>query len=234
MYAFAASAAGVGILALAQSAGAKIVYTKTNVHILNNIPLDLNNDGTADFNFGTFWASDDCIFGSGSDNIAPAATGNRIWRNGSGYATALHPGVSVGRKSPLVARKLVMGRAWWQCSCGGTCKSGYDGPWENGGKGVTNRYLGLEFKIKGKTHYGWARLNFHELSAAYLTGYAYETIPNKPIVTGKTRGPDEVSQDANTAANPAKPATLGALARGAPGLSIWRRKESVLSAPAGN
>jgi hypothetical protein len=51
LYALAASAAGVGVLALAQSAEAKIVYTKTHVVIgRNNIyELDLNHDGLADF-----------------------------------------------------------------------------------------------------------------------------------------------------------------------------------------
>jgi hypothetical protein len=51
LYALAASAAGVGVLALAQSAEAKIVYTKTHVVIgTNNIyELDLNHDGLADF-----------------------------------------------------------------------------------------------------------------------------------------------------------------------------------------
>ena len=69
--------------------------------------------------------------------------------------------------------------------------SGY-GPWFN----VTNRYLGLKFKIKGKTHYGWARLTvtgtFGSIVAT-LTGYAYETIPNKAIISGATRGPGVIT-----------------------------------------
>jgi hypothetical protein len=68
-----------------------------------------------------------------------------------------------------------------------------------------------------------------------LTGYAYETVPNKAIITGKTRGPAEVGPDATTAVtSPAKPATLGVLATGAPGLSVWRRKEPVVGVPEGN
>jgi hypothetical protein len=31
--------------------------------------------------------------------------------------------------------------------------------------------------------------------AATRTGYAYETIPNKPIITGKTKGPDVITLD---------------------------------------
>jgi len=65
---------------------------------------------------------------------------------------------------------------------------------------------------------------------AELTGYAYETIPNKAIIAGKTNGPDDISIEepgaALTAPTPG-PATLGALALGARGLSIWRREEPV-------
>ena len=49
-----------------------------------------------------------------------------------------------------------------------------------------------------------------------LTGYAYETVPNKPIITGKTTGPDVITLD---------PATLGHLAQGASGISAWREKK---------
>jgi hypothetical protein len=38
-----------------------------------------------------------------------------------------------------------------------------------------------------------------------LTGYAYETIPNKPIIAGKTKGQDVIIF---------QPDTLGNLARG--------------------
>jgi hypothetical protein len=51
MYAVAASAAGVGMLALAQPTEAKIVYTPTYQRFLPNTDLniDLNNDGVVDF-----------------------------------------------------------------------------------------------------------------------------------------------------------------------------------------
>jgi len=72
--------------------------------------------------------------------------------------------------------------------------------------------MGIRFKIKGKSHFGWARLSVTEaaIGPAYhriyatLTGYAYETIPNKPIIAGRTHGPDVIL----------KRATLGALALG--------------------
>src|SRR5579859_1603899 len=51
LYAIAATSAGVGLLALVQSAEAKIVYTKTHhvVGLHHPYKLDLTHDGTADF-----------------------------------------------------------------------------------------------------------------------------------------------------------------------------------------
>jgi hypothetical protein len=121
-----------------------------------------------------------------------------------------------------------------------TCTIGGIGPWAN----VHNRYLGSKFYIKGRVHYGWARLT--EVNGkpgncgapyiqATLTGYAYETIPNKSIITGKTEEAEETSVDEANPATLSKPTlespSLGLLAMGSNGLSIWRRKESVLAAP---
>ena len=78
------------------------------------------------------------------------------------------------------------------------------GSWVN----VTNRYLGFKFKIRGATHYGWARLDVSVTNGTVvgtLTGYAYETIPNKPIIAGKTKGPDVIT---------VHPGSLGVLAAG--------------------
>jgi hypothetical protein len=52
MYALAASAAGVSLLALAQPAEGRIVYTPANIKITENgglISFDLNHDGIPDF-----------------------------------------------------------------------------------------------------------------------------------------------------------------------------------------
>jgi len=87
----------------------------------------------------------------------------------------------------------------------------FGGDWFN----VSDRYLGFRFYVHGHAHYGWARLNVSinngncAAVCATLTGYAYETIPNKPIIAGKTHGRDG--------------ATLGRLAQGASGVSNRRK-----------
>jgi hypothetical protein len=98
----------------------------------------------------------------------------------------------------------------------------------------------LKFSIGGQTHYGWARLNvtvtFTGLfksggTYAVLTGYAYETVPNTPIVTGKTKGAAADVSGTHQSTTPhhsrqvrAPPASLGLLARGAAALDIWRKR----------
>jgi hypothetical protein len=63
-----------------------------------------------------------------------------------------------------------------------------------------------------------------------VTGYAYESVPNKPIITGKQEGPTKKSRtkQANIDQHLAiRPASLGSLARGALGLDVWRKRDSI-------
>jgi hypothetical protein len=59
--------------------------------------------------------------------------------------------------------------------------------------------------------------------SALLTGYAHETVANKPLLTGR-QGTIDVS-DPLSSLPVQPPATLGMLAEGTPGLSTWRREE---------
>jgi hypothetical protein len=242
MYALVAGAAGVGMLAMAQPAAAKIVYTPANIQLGHGIiSIDLNHDGIADFE----------LYGAASTDSCSAQWLSARPRHGQNaivgyvghfsYASALRPGARVGKAQKFSPRFEFMAL---QSACSFSSKTRFGGPWANGGKGVRNRYLGLKFFVKGKIHYGWARLNVSmteqdnlgaptrhppEPIAGTLTGYAYETIPGKAIIAGATKGPDDDAQPiAATHTPPAPtPATLGMLALGAPGLSIWRREDPV-------
>jgi hypothetical protein len=230
MYALAAGAAGVGLLASTPPAAAKIVYTPAHVKILfgDIVPLDLNHDGVKDFSFSNQFESGQSggvnflrVSGANSENL-PVGSGT--------YAYALRAGVRVGPQNKFGG--LSMADWFYFHTSNGRTSSGYGFQWANGGKGVMNRYLGLRFVIKGKIHFGWARLNvtFKKDShgqprvVGLLTGYAYETISNRSIIAGKTKGPDDGVEESNaglTAPTP-EPATLGVLAMGSPALSIWR------------
>ena len=83
----AASAAGVGLLALAGPAQAEVVYTPVNQVIGYNgvYGLDLNHDGTVDFliqqwNYGN-WASNNQL-------LADPAVGNGVEGNSPGGGRA--------------------------------------------------------------------------------------------------------------------------------------------------
>jgi len=193
-YALAASAAGVGMLALAQPAEGKIVYTPAHKNCSSICEIVPYRHSRSSFfiNFGSGnsgYLTDLFIRATGFSGGYPAIAGFK--QHSEYFAAALRAGVRVSRANISLACMEEVSCSW----TGGKCK--YYGPWANGGKGVKNRYLGLKIFIEGKAHYGWARLNVSypkgRAVKAILTGYAYETIPNKPIITGKTKGPDVIT-----------------------------------------
>ena len=204
LYALAASAAGVGLLAFAQPTEAEIVYTPAHVTFKagTSYSLDINNDGTPDFQLKDTASQ----FNAGLSvhpwgNNGPVSNGVEIG-HGSLGPLALNKGAAIGP-----------GKNFYGClSCSygqllaWADNAGEFGHWAN----VTNRYMGIKFFVGGETYYGWARLSVevNGLSVAgVLTGYAYENTPNHPIRAGQTSGTDDASLPEG--------ATLGSLARGA-------------------
>jgi hypothetical protein len=236
-YALAAGAAGVGVLVLAHPAEAKIVYTPADTNITPDhlIPLDLNHDGIVDFRFkDVYEISRTAGFDhTGILSVVPANQGNKIegyTRTNGNYASALRAGASIGPNARFTTGPNRMEEAFIDTGRDPQSSGLCFGTWPT----RTNRYLGLQFLINGEVHFGWARLNVtcRGLDVlATLSGYAYETVPNKPIIAGQTKGSDEESaigpEAAPTVPVP-KPAQLGLLALGSRGLSIWRREESAL------
>jgi hypothetical protein len=242
-YAVAAGAIGAGALALPPGAEAKIVYTPAHETLGFGVtPLDLNHDGIPDFAFCNIAGGDGSTtactlavdrarrprigyhepktFFHFFDVIPPKAESQQNQIVGdSKFAYALQPGAHVGPKSKFTAGGRVMvscATGFRSTSCGGR--------WFD----VQHRYLGLKFIINGKIHFGWARLKVNAFARnAVLTGYAYETIPNKAILTGATKGPEDAEQPAPAALKTSapEPATLSALALGTLGLAIWRRED---------
>ena len=219
IYALAASAAGVSMLALAQPSEAEIIYTRADIE--TPFSLDLNGDGTVDFKFTSL-----NVVSSNFLGVNAAYTGNGVVGGGSSYAAALLPGAQIGPSANFVSYGR-MARGFWYGTNRRTFQWHCYGPW----KDVKKHYLGLKFMINGEVHYGWARLNetCHKgLNSAVLTGYAYETIPNQGIVAGQKKEALEdeswVEPDQPTplTAPVSTPATLGMLAKGVDALSIWR------------
>jgi hypothetical protein len=219
-YAQLASAAGVSVLALAGASQAKVVYTETYQLTHPGIPLyiDLNHDGINDFVLRTMFYRGTSgievgLSASGFRNADNVVAGKRF-SLGSDYflsaASALPAGARIGPDgnfslpSPFMAVELFKKDVGSQYS---------DlGPRVGKGNGVRDRYLGLKFVVDGEVHYGWARLSVtlgHDRQpddvVGTMTGYAYETVADKPIIAGQITGADVIT---------AQPETLGGLALG--------------------
>ena len=221
MYALAASCAGVSLLAMAPSAGAEIVYTKTQQVIGYNgiYDLHLTRDGTVDFlmqEIGNTQGTTTLQLSRWL--LAKPALGNSIAGKGN-YASALKAGADIGPGG-----RFIKGGSNGATMVFVSLFSGFssrrhrtEGDWVN----VSNRYLGLKFKIKGNFHYGWARLKVQAGDGKItgtLTGYAYETVANRSIQAGQTSDDSPPDPIRPTAATPdpgvAPAATLGRLALG--------------------
>jgi hypothetical protein len=223
-YVAAAGATGVCLLVTAASAKAHIVYTPTYTTFSGGtfgfpgLSLDLNHDGIADFYLGNFCATSGvwCAAGAQSPNDVLLSAGSFL---GYPFAAALTVGKSIGPSGAFGAAGVMIATANGACTAAPFC-------------GLKGRFLGLKFSIRGKTHFGWARLNSNGGSSVTLTGYAYETVPNKPIRAGQT-GPvvGGASLPELHRATPAtatlQRATLGVLALGSRGLDIWRKEQDV-------
>jgi hypothetical protein len=254
MYAIAAGAAGVGVLALAQPSEAEVVYTPAHAALARHghLFLDLNNDGKIDFEIAQrsgCTTGGEQTGGRGAAGQPPPQFGgfctaaiylnvpfysrrthdNAAIGNGTGFpphrAYALKSGAPISSAQPFGGFYLnFRNRA---SNSVGSCLASW-GSWIN----VKDRYLGLKFNINGEFHFGWARLNVTcsptSKVIALLTGYAYETVANTPIVAGQSSDSPRESRllPENGSAAKLQPATLGVLALGSLGLEVWRKRET--------
>jgi hypothetical protein len=243
-YALAAGSAGVALLAYAQPADAKVIITKVDIPVpTNGVPVqfDINGDGQMDFGLSAFLdggctstsarakqthARPPLGCGPFDDQlrVVPAQAANEVWQGGSSYgvkcAANLGRGVRIDRLRPFAAGVVVM------YGDEGSSEGNQFCPWR--ASTPAKPYLGVKFLDKeGAVHYGWVRVT-NNFVFATITGYAYETIPNKPILAGAiNETSDEASllEPSNLPSKGAQPASLGYLALGSVGLSAWRRED---------
>jgi len=218
-YTLAATAAGVSVLALAVASEAEVVYTETHQVIHTGAPLyiDLNHDGINDFLLRTNFyvgtsGTDIGLSAEGYHNANNVVAGRRYSSSGGYFfsaASALPAGARIGPKGNFSLDFPFMAEEHFK-----RVGDQYSdlGAWAGEGNGVRDRYLGLKFVINGEVHYGWARLSVtlaHQRQmgdvSGTLTGYAYETVPDKPIIAGEIDGPETTS---------VQPGSLGELALG--------------------
>jgi len=181
-YALAASAAGVGVLALVGPAEAKIVYTPAPDVIKHggSFNLDLNNDGTTDFTLKLSVTTNTSTFISRLVAL-PAAAGNGVegWTGFQPYASALKSGHKIGGSRYFVGKQMAS-------VVRGPVATYYIGSFVN----VKDRFLGLKFKINGKAHYAWARFKVQVANfavTATLTGTPTKQKRGRPLRRARLR-----------------------------------------------
>ncbi|MBI2269974.1 MAG: T9SS type A sorting domain-containing protein [Bacteroidetes bacterium] len=157
----------------------QIVYTDINPDTIvdaskgvghYNYFLDLNNDGTKDFEIrhfrpdSTFMAVE--IYCKDTNTQILIFSGNEVFQ----LTTE-----NIVLKSPPF-------NGTWVCSVFNSSNSAqivYSG-------GSNDFYVGLRIKISGKWHYGWARLNTPKnFSKITIRDYAYNTVADQQILTGQ-------------------------------------------------
>jgi len=129
---------------------------------------------------------------------------NEVVLDVGGFAAALNTGDLISSADTLGGGTKVMASYKFKLS---TLQSS-SGPW----RGVDDKFLGLYFDIPGDgSHFGWARLNMtaNKSATATLVDWAYETIPDTPIIAGAVPEPSSLS--------------LGFLALGAVGVAALVR-----------
>jgi hypothetical protein len=231
-YAIATSAAGVNLLALAQPSEAEIVYTPADqtVTVAQGYSLDLNHDGIVDF---TLFDTRKEFLRFSTDQILFVKAAGRNQVN-CPSSLCISSFVNAGALEAGTVISPSEGRYGWLTGEVNMALEGFSPPnsafysyqWVR----AQDEYLGLKFLIHGEMHYGWARLSVHfhggplvgRTWEAHLTGYAYETIPDKGIRAGQTEGAQ--GDEAEASVPKSAPGQLSALALGASGLALWRRE----------
>jgi hypothetical protein len=218
-YGLAASAAGVGLLALAQPAAAEVVYTPAHTRLTKGMLfLDIDNDGNNDFalvrnvvfTHGTFTGL------NFKQNLALKMYHGEVIVE-KGEAGALAEGATIGSqrnfRHAAPPGELMAAAAGSFGTCFSYNLSAFSGNWAN----VGPAFLGLSFQINGETHYGWARVGVAWRQSldgitTTLNGYAYETVAGQSIFAGQRSG---TAEDPVFVADSESDGSLGTLARGA-------------------
>ncbi len=241
-YSLAAAVAGVGILALTAPAMGEVVVTKKTIHVpltqdgrLDFVSISMANNGIDNFTFSLVGSATRVGREVGVRGLGytQSATPNAFIAGGDFYARAmpLARGAEIGPSGVFAHSGLVEETA----SSRGDVYS--RGSW---GGNPKNKYVGVRFQLNGQTHFGWIRLTVTSnvklkkpTLEATITGWAYETVANKPIKAGTaaTAGnagePTVRIQAPEELHNQDQPGpSLGMLARGAESLPMWRREET--------
>jgi len=177
-----ALAVTVALTILATPVAAIIIYTplRTTVNDDGEIPIDLNRDGTPDFTVqvssrrGVIVCRGNPTF-IVSVKIIPNNAGGGVVTSSPSIAQLLPLGADISSSSNFEFNNPETIFAYNGC------------PMTRAVAG----YVGLAFQINGATHYGWTYVQVYMEAYSVRTtvfNYAYESIADRDIVTGRLVG----------------------------------------------
>lgn len=162
-----------------------IVYTDiepdfTSENLNDSYNLDLNNDHIIDFTISSdSYESWEWLGIASNPNVENGIISTTPWYS--------HPVPLNSGKEIFNLRGYSNGESFetWGIFTVGDCFGGEQGciyDWKN----KVDMYLGLRFNLKGRIHYGWARLDVASVTQWVIKDYAYNATPNMPILAGQT------------------------------------------------
>jgi hypothetical protein len=185
---------------IATQAQAQIIYTDVIPDATYNVSgdtcfLDLNNNGQTDFKLSQFELPYYCltclqtepeervmVFPVATNVVADTLLWSEIWPQSLGMDRVIGADLSWSVTNGLVIQDIPGGG----CMNGPfpvNCSPGPPITWQLASG--SPRYLGLRFSIAGATHYGWARLSVPNAGEFTLMDYAYNSVPDEPILAGE-------------------------------------------------
>lgn len=172
------------------AASSSIIYTDVNPDsiIVNKLyNLDLNNDGIPDFKItDSIWRS--CAPVPNCNIEITPLNNNAVLSDAKNhpYALKAKDTIALNLSSWSKTSDQTLEKIQITCSRTAGIISHYSGHWDNTSE---QRYMGLKLIKGANTYYGWVGLSSSTYSnlPAIVTDYAFNSIPNQPILAGQTK-----------------------------------------------
>jgi len=179
----------IALLAASAVFGQEISYSSGpsfDAPVNSDLTLDINQDGTADVAFsGKILATDDIPSSDVSTFCDVSGVNGAQLLVTNGYAQVLTSGESIGSGLPdwNAGEVLLTMESFDQRN---NTSSGWLGLLGAKGQG----YMGIQFSAADGIHYGWIQVSLYgifnmPLFSPLVVDWAYETVPNKPILAGE-------------------------------------------------